>query len=82
MRTILLDTGHRKGQSLLIEDGVLTWLISNCNTAASASTRCHIELALCHLAQNGNFIVYKKGSMFHPALHNMEIEDQSGKKLD
>ncbi|CAK9159671.1 unnamed protein product [Ilex paraguariensis] len=51
--------GHRSGRSLLMEDGVLTWLIANCNTA-SASTRRHIELALCHLAQNednaGDFI--------------------------
>lgn len=45
--------GHRKGRSLLVEDGALTWLISNCNTA-SASTRRHMELALCHLAQNEN----------------------------
>ncbi|KAA8539266.1 hypothetical protein F0562_025958 [Nyssa sinensis] len=43
--------GHKRGRSLLMEDGVLTWLITNSNTA-SASTRRHIELALCHLAQN------------------------------
>lgn len=35
-----------------MEDGALTWLISNSHTS-SASTRRHIELALCHLAQNG-----------------------------
>ncbi|KAH8497339.1 hypothetical protein H0E87_019857 [Populus deltoides] len=45
--------GHRKGRSLLIEDGVLEWLVSYSNTA-SASTRRHVELALCHLAQNDN----------------------------
>ncbi|KAM1594698.1 hypothetical protein ACFX15_000995 [Malus domestica] len=43
--------GHRKGRSLLMDDGALTWLIINSNTA-STSTRRHIELALCHLAQN------------------------------
>ncbi|EXB96208.1 Armadillo repeat-containing kinesin-like protein 1 [Morus notabilis] len=43
--------GHRKGRSLLIEDGALTWLLANSNTS-SATTRRHIELALCHLAQN------------------------------
>ncbi|KAG6734387.1 hypothetical protein I3842_01G270400 [Carya illinoinensis] len=43
--------GHRTGRSLLMDDGSLAWLIANSNTA-SASTRRHIELALCHLAQN------------------------------
>ncbi|XP_016551215.2 kinesin-like protein KIN-UC isoform X1 [Capsicum annuum] len=43
--------GHRKGRSTLLEDGVLRWLITNSNSASS-STRRHIELALCHLAQN------------------------------
>ncbi|GAB4854984.1 hypothetical protein Ancab_023571 [Ancistrocladus abbreviatus] len=43
--------GLRKGCSLLMEDGALTWLIENSN-CTSDSTRRHIELALCHLAQN------------------------------
>ncbi|XP_038885517.1 kinesin-like protein KIN-UC [Benincasa hispida] len=43
--------GRKKGRSLLMEDGALTWLINNSHTS-SASTRRHIELALCHLAQN------------------------------
>lgn len=43
--------GHRKGKSLLIEDGVLYWMVST-STAFPASTRRHMELALCHLAQN------------------------------
>ncbi|WMV53418.1 hypothetical protein MTR67_046803 [Solanum verrucosum] len=43
--------GHRKGRSTLMEDGVLRWLTTNSNSASS-STRRHIELALCHLAQN------------------------------
>lgn len=47
--------GHRIGRSLLIDDGALTWLIANSNTN-SASTRRHVELALCHLAQNGKML--------------------------
>uniref|UniRef100_A0ACD5WH46 Uncharacterized protein n=1 Tax=Avena sativa TaxID=4498 RepID=A0ACD5WH46_AVESA len=43
--------GHRKGKSLLVEDGVLTWIAVN-STMFSPSTRRHIELAFCHLAQN------------------------------
>ncbi|KAL5569393.1 hypothetical protein UlMin_025968 [Ulmus minor] len=43
--------GQRKGPSLLVEDGVLAWLVANSNTT-SATTQRHIELALCHLAQN------------------------------
>uniref|UniRef100_A0A7N0RFL2 Kinesin motor domain-containing protein n=1 Tax=Kalanchoe fedtschenkoi TaxID=63787 RepID=A0A7N0RFL2_KALFE len=43
--------GLRKGPSLLLEEGTLSWLIANSNIAAS-STRRHIELAICHLAQN------------------------------
>ncbi|KAM0005924.1 putative plus-end-directed kinesin ATPase [Helianthus debilis subsp. tardiflorus] len=45
-----ITQGHKKGRSLLM-DGVFTWLLANSNTA-SISTRRHIELALCHLAQN------------------------------
>ncbi|XP_039779937.1 kinesin-like protein KIN-UA isoform X6 [Panicum virgatum] len=47
----VISQGHRKGRSLLIEDGVLTWMVAN-STRFSASTRRHIELAFCHLAQN------------------------------
>ncbi|KAJ4834636.1 hypothetical protein Tsubulata_020203 [Turnera subulata] len=51
--------GNRRGRSLLIEDGGLEWLIANSNSTSS-STRRHVELALCHLAQNednvGDFI--------------------------
>ncbi|XP_030550486.1 kinesin-like protein KIN-UB isoform X4 [Rhodamnia argentea] len=43
--------GHRKGRSLLMEDGALEWLLAN-NDCASTSIKRHIELALCHLAQN------------------------------
>jgi len=35
-----------------MEDGAFAWLIVNSKTT-SDSTRRHIELALCHLAQNG-----------------------------
>ncbi|GAY54534.1 hypothetical protein CUMW_157380 [Citrus unshiu] len=43
--------GQRKGRSHLMEDSALEWLIANSKTN-SASTRRHVELALCHLAQN------------------------------
>lgn len=43
--------GRRKGRSLLLEEGALEWLTSNSHIE-SASTQRHIELALCHLAQN------------------------------
>ncbi|XP_022923750.1 kinesin-like protein KIN-UC isoform X1 [Cucurbita moschata] len=43
--------GRKKGRSLLMEDGALPWLLNNSHTN-SASARRHIELALCHLAQN------------------------------
>ncbi|KAJ8422632.1 hypothetical protein Cgig2_009773 [Carnegiea gigantea] len=43
--------GHKTEHSLLMEDGALAWLIVNSKTT-SDSTRRHIELALCHLAQN------------------------------
>ncbi|KAF8720385.1 hypothetical protein HU200_023888 [Digitaria exilis] len=47
----VISQGHRKGRSLLIEEGVLTWMVAN-STRFSASTRRHIELTFCHLAQN------------------------------
>ncbi|CAI9767485.1 unnamed protein product [Fraxinus pennsylvanica] len=43
--------GYWRGHSLLMEDGALSWLVANGNTT-STSTRRHIELAICHLAQN------------------------------
>ncbi|KAL2555544.1 Armadillo/beta-catenin repeat family protein/kinesin motor family protein [Forsythia ovata] len=43
--------GYWRDRSLLMEDGALSWLIANSNTT-STSTRRHIELAICHLAQN------------------------------
>ncbi|KAK4278733.1 hypothetical protein QN277_016537 [Acacia crassicarpa] len=43
--------GQAIGCSLLMQYDALSWLIANSNTT-SASTRRHIELALCHLAQN------------------------------
>ncbi|CAN6461387.1 unnamed protein product [Victoria cruziana] len=43
--------GSRNGQSLLIEDGALNWIIANAYYG-SASVRRHVELALCHLAQH------------------------------
>ncbi|EHA8586399.1 Kinesin-like protein KIN-UA [Cocos nucifera] len=46
-----ITAGYKRGRSLLIEDGALNWMISN-STTFSAPIRRHIELALCHLAQN------------------------------
>lgn len=43
--------GTKSGKSLLIEDGVLPWIVQNANNDASPIRR-HIELALCHLAQH------------------------------
>ncbi|KAL3598972.1 hypothetical protein D5086_006890 [Populus alba] len=43
--------GTKNGRSLLIEDGVLPWMVQNANNEASPIRR-HIELALCHLAQH------------------------------
>ncbi|KAI3792235.1 hypothetical protein L2E82_06109 [Cichorium intybus] len=50
--TRAITEGQKKGRSLLMDDGVLSWLLANSNTT-SISTRRHIELSLCHLAQNG-----------------------------
>ena len=47
--------GTKNGRSLLIEDGVLPWIVQNANNEASPIRR-HIELALCHLAQHGKFL--------------------------
>ncbi|KAG5039729.1 hypothetical protein JHK82_011877 [Glycine max] len=43
--------GTQVGRSLLIEDGVLPWIVQNANNEVSLVRR-HIELALCHLAQH------------------------------
>ncbi|CAA0831498.1 Armadillo repeat-containing kinesin-like protein 3, partial [Striga hermonthica] len=43
--------GTRSGRSVLIEDGVLPWIVQNANNEASPIRR-HIELALCHLGQH------------------------------
>ncbi|KAK4430973.1 Kinesin-like protein KIN-UC [Sesamum alatum] len=43
--------GRLKGRSLLMDDGALSWLVANLNTS-STSIRRHMELAICHLAQN------------------------------
>ncbi|XP_074328867.1 kinesin-like protein KIN-UB isoform X3 [Apium graveolens] len=41
----------RRGRSLLIEDGALSWIVQNANSESSHIRR-HTELALCHLAQH------------------------------
>ncbi|XP_010494172.1 PREDICTED: kinesin-like protein KIN-UA [Camelina sativa] len=43
--------GTKRGKSLLIEDGALSWIVQNAKTETVAIRR-HIELALCHLAQH------------------------------
>lgn len=52
---MLTCTGTKAGRSLLIDDGALPWIVKNANNDASPIKR-HIELALCHLAQHGNFL--------------------------
>ncbi|GFS34264.1 armadillo repeat kinesin 3 [Actinidia rufa] len=42
--------GTKIGKSVLIEDGALPWIVQNANNDVSPIRR-HIELALCHLAQ-------------------------------
>lgn len=75
---LLEFTGHRKGRSLLMEDGALDWLIANSNTT-STSTQRHIELALCHLAQNGKFLT---GIVHDSTPHSDEVEiNQDGKSI-
>ncbi|KAL2668094.1 hypothetical protein AAZV13_01G109400 [Glycine max] len=46
--------GIKSGTSFLIEDGALPWIVHNANNEA-APIRRHIELALCHMAQQGNW---------------------------
>ncbi|KAL1199080.1 Kinesin-like protein KIN-UA [Cardamine amara subsp. amara] len=57
--------GTKRGKSLLIEDGALSWIVQNAKTETSAIRR-HIELALCHLAQHeGNAKeMVKEGAMW------------------
>ncbi|XP_051119097.1 kinesin-like protein KIN-UB [Andrographis paniculata] len=43
--------GNKSGKSVLIEDGILPWIVQNANNEASPIRR-HLELALCHLAQH------------------------------
>ncbi|KAJ8766097.1 hypothetical protein K2173_020613 [Erythroxylum novogranatense] len=43
--------GYRKGRSVLIDEGVLQWLVASSDTPSSSARR-HIELAICHLGQN------------------------------
>lgn len=62
MRTwaFFLTAGHRRGRSVLMEDNVPSWLIANSTSASASSSRRHIELALCHLGQNGMLLFYFK----------------------
>ncbi|CAN5961697.1 unnamed protein product [Sphagnum jensenii] len=43
--------GYKTGRSLLIDDGVLPWIVANANNDASPIWH-HIELTLCHLTQH------------------------------
>ncbi|KAJ0229154.1 Kinesin-like protein KIN-UA [Hirschfeldia incana] len=59
------QAGTKRGKSLLIEDGALSWIVQNAKTETTAIKR-HIELALCHLAQHeGNAKeMVKEGAMW------------------
>lgn len=60
---ILLDcVGMKTGRSLLIDDGTLPWIVHNANNEASPIRR-HIELALCHLAQHGKYLMSRCSSV-------------------
>jgi hypothetical protein len=48
--------GCKTGRLLLINDGVLPWIVANANNDASLIWH-HIELALCHLAQHGDYLL-------------------------
>lgn len=52
IRYFFVNAGKRKGKSLLIDDNVLNWILYR-SKRAHGSTRRNIDLALCHLAQNG-----------------------------
>ncbi|CAH9128066.1 unnamed protein product [Cuscuta epithymum] len=56
---IASGSSTKTGRSILIEDGALPWIIQNANSDVSP-IRCHVELALCHLAQHSNGITRKK----------------------
>jgi len=48
--------GYKTGRSLLIDDGVLPWIVANANNDASPIWH-HIELALGHLTQHGDYLL-------------------------
>ncbi|KAL3604032.1 hypothetical protein D5086_004891 [Populus alba] len=62
--------GLKSGRSLLIEDDALPWIVQNANNEA-APIRRHIELALCHLAQQGQgtpAALHTVNSLYLPAM--------------
>lgn len=49
---------------------MLSWLIANSTSASASSSRRHIELALCHLAQNGTLVFYFKIFIYRSSDNN------------
>ncbi|CAN7098295.1 unnamed protein product [Brassica rapa subsp. narinosa] len=77
------QAGTKRGKSLLIEDGALSWIVQNAKTETTAIKR-HIELALCHLAQHGKLYWFASSKKTAESLlkHNvLRIAEGNAKEM-